>query len=136
MAFRRNTPGARDLPGNGLLPWEEWMNMSFASPMVQTRPMLIGGKWVEAASGEVLSVENPARRQVIAYVPQGSAPDVDIAVEHASAAFSTWSKVVARDRGLQLLRIADALESRSEEIAWTIALERETRCARRRVLKQ
>ena len=47
------------------------MNMSFASPIVQTRPMLIGGKWVEAASGEVLSVENPARRQVIAYVPRG-----------------------------------------------------------------
>ena len=50
-------------------------------------------------------------------------PDVDIAVEDASAAFSTWSKVVPRDRGLQLLRIADALESRLEEIARTIALE-------------
>src|SRR3954453_4578325 len=99
------------------------MNMSFASPMVQTRPMLIGGKWVEAASGEVLSVENPARRQGIAQVPRGSAPDVDIVVEDASAAFSTWSKVVPRDRGLQLRRTADALESRLEEIARTIALE-------------
>lgn len=99
------------------------MNACLASPIIQTRPMLIGGKWVEAASGEVLSVENPARRQVIAHVPRGSAPDVDIAVEHASAAFSTWSKVVPRDRGLQLLRIADALESRLEEIARTIALE-------------
>ena len=97
--------------------------MSPASPIVLTRPMLIGGKWVEAASGEVLNVENPARRQVIAHVPRGSAPDVDIAVEDASAAFSTWSKVVPRDRGLQLLRIADALESRLEEIARTIALE-------------
>jgi acyl-CoA reductase-like NAD-dependent aldehyde dehydrogenase len=63
------------------------MNACLASPILQTRPMLIGGKWVEAASGEVLSVENPARRQVIAHVPRGSAPDVDIAVEHASAAF-------------------------------------------------
>ena len=25
--------------------------------------MLIGGKWVDSASGEVLEVENPARRQ-------------------------------------------------------------------------
>ena len=97
--------------------------MSPASPIVLTRPMLIGGKWVEAASGEVLNVENPARRQVIAHVPRGSAPDVDLAVEDASAAFSTWSKVVPRDQGLQLLRIADALESRLEEIARTIALE-------------
>src|SRR5918993_1910369 len=37
--------------------------------------------------GEVLSVENPARRQVIAHVPRGSTPDVDIAVDHASEAY-------------------------------------------------
>ena len=110
-------------PVTGSCHGKEWMNMSPASPIVLTWPMLIGGKWVEAASGEVLNVENPARRQVIAHVPRGSAPDVDIAVEDASAAFSTWSKVVPRDRGLQLLRIADALESRLEEIARTIALE-------------
>ena len=61
------------------------MNMSPSSPIVLTWPMLIGGKWVEAVSGEVLSVENPGRRQVIADVPRGSAPDVDIAVENASS---------------------------------------------------
>lgn len=99
------------------------MNMSVTSPTVAVRRMLIGGQWVEAASGEVLSVENPARRQVVAQVPRGSGPDVDIAVRHASAAFETWSRIAPRERGLQLLRIADALESRTEEIARTIALE-------------
>ena len=53
-------------PVTGSCHGKEWMNMSPASPIVLTRPMLIGGKWVEAASGEVLNVENPARRQVIA----------------------------------------------------------------------
>ena len=33
--------------------------------------MLIGGNWVESASGEVLEVEDPAHRRSIAEVPRG-----------------------------------------------------------------
>jgi acyl-CoA reductase-like NAD-dependent aldehyde dehydrogenase len=99
------------------------MTVTGATSPVDTRGMLIGGQWVQASSGEVISVDNPARRQVIAYVPRGAAADVDNAVQHASAAFRSWSKVTPRERGLQLLRIADALESRVEEIARTIATE-------------
>src|SRR6516165_1637448 len=33
--------------------------------------MLIGGKWVDSASGEVLEVEDPAHRRPIAEVPRG-----------------------------------------------------------------
>lgn len=90
---------------------------------IQQRRMLIGGEWTDAASGEVFTVENPARRQVIAEVPRGAAPDVDRAVEHALKAFPDWSRVTPRDRGRLLLRIADALEARAENIARTIALE-------------
>ena len=99
----------------------------------QTRPttaaeprharMLIDGKWVDSASGAVLSVENPAKRKPIADIPRGGAADVDRAVRAAAAAFPAWSKVVPRDRGRMLLRIAEALEARSEEMARTIALE-------------
>ena len=31
-------------------------------------PMLIGGKWVESASGEVLEVEDPAHRRPVAEI--------------------------------------------------------------------
>jgi betaine-aldehyde dehydrogenase len=85
--------------------------------------MLINGNWVESASGEVLPVENPARRQIIAEIPRGSAADVDRAVETAAAAFPGWARVPPRERGRMLLRIAEALESRAEEMARTIALE-------------
>ncbi|HEX5326227.1 MAG TPA: aldehyde dehydrogenase family protein [Acetobacteraceae bacterium] len=85
--------------------------------------MLIGGAWVESASGGVLSVENPARRRPIADIPRGGAADVDHAVQAAARAFPAWSKVTPRDRGRMLLRIADALEGRTEELARTIALE-------------
>ncbi|MBV9685817.1 MAG: aldehyde dehydrogenase family protein, partial [Alphaproteobacteria bacterium] len=85
--------------------------------------MLIGGDWVESASGELLPVENPARRQIIAEIPRGSAADVDRAVKAAAAAFPGWAKVAPRERGRMLLRIAEALERRAEEMARTIALE-------------
>jgi hypothetical protein len=42
--------------------------------------MLIGGRWVDSAAGEVLTVENPANRTVIAEIPRGRAEDVDRAV--------------------------------------------------------
>ena len=85
--------------------------------------MLIDGAWVDSVSGAVLSVENPAKRSPIGDVPRGKAADVDAAVAAAAKAFPTWSKTGPRDRGRLLLRIADSLETRSEELARTIALE-------------
>ncbi|MGO9772458.1 MAG: aldehyde dehydrogenase family protein [Roseiarcus sp.] len=90
---------------------------------VQHRRMLIGGRWVESASGAVIEVENPARKERIAEVPRGAAVDVDSAVRAAQAAFPAWSKRPPRERGKLLLQIAQAIESRVEELAYTIALE-------------
>jgi len=90
---------------------------------VSPKGMLIGGNWVDAKSGARIAVENPAKRVAIAEVPRAAAADVDAAVEAAARAFPTWSKVAPRERGRLLLRIADVLEARAEEIARTIALE-------------
>ena len=85
--------------------------------------MLIDGNWVESASGEVLPVENPARREIIAEIPRGGAADVERAVAAAAAAFPAWARVAPRERGRMLLHIAEVLEARAEEMARTIALE-------------
>ncbi len=94
-----------------------------AGPTVRKAHMLIDGKWVDAAAGEVLPVEDPAHRRVVADIPRGRAADVDRAVKAAAAAFPAWSRVAPRERGRLLLRIADAIEARVEELARTIALE-------------
>ena len=85
--------------------------------------MLIDGNWTGSLSGAVLSVENPAKRRPIADIPRGDASDVDRAVQAAARAFTTWSKVTPRDRGRLLLRVAEAMEARAEELARLIALE-------------
>jgi acyl-CoA reductase-like NAD-dependent aldehyde dehydrogenase len=90
---------------------------------VRHQPMLINGDWVWAASGETIPVENPGRREVIAEVPRGGAPDVDAAVDASLTAFASWRKVAPRERGRLLMRIADDIEARLEELARTVALE-------------
>ena len=83
---------------------------------VTTRQQFIGGAWVDAASGETLAVENPANGRQIALVPRSGAEDVDRAVKAAATAFETWSQTTPQDRSLLLLRLADAIEARADEI--------------------
>lgn len=85
--------------------------------------MMVDGQWVPAIDGSVLPVENPATRRIIAEVPRAGEHDVDRAVTAAAAAFQSWSRVAPRDRGRLLLRIADDLEERGEEVARILAQE-------------
>src|SRR5262245_60238177 len=85
--------------------------------------MLIDGRHVESADGRAIDVENPAIRKTIAKVPRGGESDVARAVDAAARAFETWRRVPPRERGRLLLRIADLVESETESIARTVALE-------------
>ncbi|MEK9719731.1 MAG: aldehyde dehydrogenase family protein [Quisquiliibacterium sp.] len=85
--------------------------------------MLVGGDWVDAKSGQTLPVENPANREVFGAIPRGAATDVEIAVKAANDAFAAWSRVAPRERGALLMRIADRLAERQEELAQMIARE-------------
>ncbi|TMB96795.1 MAG: aldehyde dehydrogenase family protein [Chloroflexi bacterium] len=86
--------------------------------------MFIGGEWVESADGRTFDVETPAKRgQVIAQVPRGGAADVDRAVKAAQAAFPAWRAMPPRERGRLLLRIADAVDAETEELAKLLARE-------------
>jgi 1-pyrroline dehydrogenase len=83
---------------------------------VKAYQQFIGGRWVDAASGKTLTVENPATAQPIAQVPASDAEDVNRAVEAAATAFETWQHTTPQDRSLMLLKLADALEARVDEV--------------------
>jgi aldehyde dehydrogenase (NAD+) len=94
------------------------LNPSAGTSSPPTRLMLIGGEWVEAADGGWREIASPGRRgSVLARVPRGSAADVDRAVTAARAAFPAWRDLHFTARQRVLLRIADALEARAEELA-------------------
>jgi betaine-aldehyde dehydrogenase len=76
----------------------------------------INGKFVDAESGETLPVVNPATGVEYAKVALSGAADVDTAMRAADAAFESWGNTTPAERSLALLRMADAVEARAEEI--------------------
>ena len=83
---------------------------------VKTYQQFIGGEWVDSASGETLDVENPADGKVIAKVQASSAEDVDRAANAAATAFETWQHTTPAERSGMLLKLADAIEARADEL--------------------
>ncbi len=87
--------------------------------------LLIGGRWLPAASGESFEVENPASERRIARVAKGGAEDVQRAVEAARKALETrdWQRMNPSQRGQLLWRLAEAVEARADEFAQLESLD-------------
>ncbi len=77
----------------------------------------INGQLVEPASGQYLDNIEPATGKVYSQVPDGDARDVERAVEAAAAAFPEWSMISAAKRSRVLMKIADLIDARAEELA-------------------
>jgi 1-pyrroline dehydrogenase len=76
----------------------------------------IGGRFAAPGAGATEEIRNPATGDVIATAPLSDATDVDAAVAAAAGAFDGWASTTPGERALAVLRIADALEQREEEI--------------------
>jgi 1-pyrroline dehydrogenase len=76
----------------------------------------IGGEWLDSASGETAAVFDPARGEAIASVPASGPEDVERAVSAAAVAFEQWQHSTPQDRSLMLLKLADAVEARADEL--------------------
>jgi betaine-aldehyde dehydrogenase len=75
----------------------------------------VNGEHTDAADGRTLDIVNPATGEVYATSPLSGQSDVDAAFAAAGTAFESWRDTTPSTRQLALLRIADALEARSEE---------------------
>src|SRR3954471_1055813 len=78
-----------------------------APPKVADQQMLVGGKWVPAASGKTFETLNPATREVICRVAEGDKEDVDRAVKAARNALENgpWGRMNASARGRLLHKL-------------------------------
>jgi aldehyde dehydrogenase (NAD+) len=80
--------------------------------------LLIGGRWVEPASGKRFKTINPATEEVLAEVAEAGEEDVDAAVRAARAAYTrTWSRMSGAERAKYLYRMARILQERAREFA-------------------
>ncbi len=83
----------------------------------------INGSWVPSSGTATLQVVDSATEEIFATIPDGTPEDVDRAVTAASAAFPVWAATSRDERAKALVRIGEALEARTDELAQIISHE-------------
>jgi betaine-aldehyde dehydrogenase len=88
----------------------------------RTLQNFVNGKFTDASDGRTSDVIDPSTGEVYAHAPLSSRQDVDAAMAAAANAFEGWRDATPSERSLALIRIADAIEARADEL-----VEAETR---------
>ena len=87
------------------------------------RQAYVGGRWVDADSGETFPVLDPATGETIADVPRMGAAETARAIEAAAEALPAWRARTAKERASVLRRLADSMMERSEELSALLVRE-------------
>ncbi len=87
--------------------------MSTGLPVLRN---FVGGEYTDPVDGATSPVIDPSTGEAYALAPLSSAPDVDAAMAAADAGFAVWRDATPAERQRALLRIADAVEARADEI--------------------
>ncbi len=84
---------------------------------------LIGGNWVDAASGAVVEVTNPATGAVMGTIPDLSGLETRAAIDAANAAFPAWRKRSHAERAALLERWFDLMIEAKADLGLLLTLE-------------
>jgi aldehyde dehydrogenase (NAD+) len=87
--------------------------------MTDIYQLLIGGEFVDAASGETFDSIDPSTGEAFAKVAKGGPEDARRAVEAARKAFDEgpWPKMKGRERAQHLLKVAELAKGKAKELA-------------------
>lgn len=100
----------------------EGVQVKSGSPQVYDN--YIGGRWVKAEGGETFASTNPANvKEIVGHFAASTPNDVKKAVDAAEKAFPAWKKTPAPHRAEILLKAAQLLEARKEDLAHTMVRE-------------
>ncbi len=86
---------------------------------IKTYKMYINGEWVNSSSDKTINVMDPSKGTVMARVQEGSPENIKSAIDAAKDSFEKgiWSRLTPSDRSRILLKIADIIESKSDELS-------------------
>ena len=76
----------------------------------------VDGRAVEADAGRTAPLIDPSTGEVFAEAPLSGEADVDAAMQAAARAFESWRDTTPSERSRALLRIADAVEERADDL--------------------
>jgi betaine-aldehyde dehydrogenase len=86
-------------------------------PRFELQQLYIGGRRVDATSGQVFEVINPANGELLAEVQRASRADLEAAVASARVGQRTWAAMTAMQRSRILRDAVRILRSRNDELA-------------------
>jgi len=90
--------------------------MTTSGEPLQRLHNFIDGEMVDADDGPLVPLVDPSTERVFAEAPVSGSADIDRAVRSAERAFASWRRTTPSERSRCLLRIADAIEGRAEEL--------------------
>ncbi|MDF9746254.1 aldehyde dehydrogenase family protein [Natrinema salsiterrestre] len=99
------------------------MSVQELEPEADWNRLYIDGEWRDAASGDTISVANPAKQEVFTEVPAATEDDVDAAYEAAEAAQPAWEATPREERNEIVQNLLAELNDSFEEIAGLLATE-------------
>ncbi|WP_431923338.1 gamma-aminobutyraldehyde dehydrogenase [Nonomuraea jabiensis] len=76
----------------------------------------INGEFVDAKSGKFSDIIDPCTGEAYLQAPVSGPEDVDAAFAAAAAAFESWGRTTPGERANLLLKVADAIDARADEI--------------------
>ncbi|MFI7638235.1 gamma-aminobutyraldehyde dehydrogenase [Nonomuraea sp. NPDC049400] len=84
--------------------------------MITRLQNFINGEFVDAKSGRFSDVIDPCTGEAYLQAPVSGAEDVDAAYAAAASAFESWGRTTPGERANLLLKVADAIDARADEI--------------------
>ncbi len=126
MSVILGTSGGREVP-TGVLRWgapagareavsREGDVSANGSGRLRRLRNFVGGEFVGTADATYAPVIDPSTGEAFAEAPVSGRGDVDRALQVAATAFAEWKRTTPSERSLALIRIADAIETRAEEV--------------------
>ncbi|MDX3898951.1 MAG: aldehyde dehydrogenase family protein [Sphingobium sp.] len=98
--------------------FHEKLSSSARDFIARPHRMLIGGEWVESASGKRTDIIDPGNGEAFATAAEGDASDVDRAVAAARRTFEgAWGQTKPNQRARLMFRLADLVEEHADELA-------------------
>src|ERR1700684_2120433 len=83
----------------------------------------LDGKWVEADSGQTITVKNPAIGEAVGEVPNMGVAETRRAIEAANRAYPAWRALLAKERSAILRKLSDLMLANADDLAVIMTAE-------------
>ncbi len=83
----------------------------------------VNGRWIDAADGNTITVDNPATGKALGTVPSLTQADVSSAVDAAHEAYPAWRDKTAKERAALLRKWFDLIMAHQQDLARLMTAE-------------